>query len=274
MAAAYDRDLSSASALGTSAVTLDEKLGVSPANLDWEVFTQSRDGAALVMALPDSVSFDDLGDRLESLGFARPDEEDGTWTGGVDVVARIGSLTPQLQYWTLLEDGGLVVTSDTAGYLAVATAAVVGDGERVDGLDDVVDPSGEPTSAVVLSGGYACEKLAMAQADRPEQDQAAELLAAAGPVSPVTGFALSAQPDGGVRAVLSFESDAQARENADSRAALAAGPAPGQGGDFGDRFAVAASTAQGRSVVMELAPVDGEYVVSDLSSGPVLFATC
>ena len=146
------------------------------------------------------MSFDDLGDRLESLGFARPDEEDGTWTGGDDVVARIGSLTPQLQYWTLLEDDGLVVTSDTAGYLAVATAAVVGDGERVDGLDDVVDPSGEPTSAVVLSGGYACEKLAMAQADGPDQDQAAELLAAAGPVSPLTGFALSAQPDGRVRA--------------------------------------------------------------------------
>ena len=116
MTSAYDRDLSSASALGTSAVTLDEKLGVSPANLDWEVFAQSRDGAALIMAVPDSVSFDDLGDRLESLGFARPDEEDGTWTGGVDVVARIGSLTPQLQYWTLLEDDGLVVTSDTAGY--------------------------------------------------------------------------------------------------------------------------------------------------------------
>ena len=68
------------------------------------------------MAVPDSVSFDDLGDRLESLGFARPDEDDGTWTGGVDVVARIGSLTPQLQYWNLLEDDGLVVTSDTAAY--------------------------------------------------------------------------------------------------------------------------------------------------------------
>ena len=173
------------------------------------------------------MSFDDLGDRLESLGFARPDEEDGTWTGGVDVVARIGSLTPQLQYWTLLEDDGLVVTSDTAGYLAVATAAVAGDGERVDGLDDVVDPSGEPTSAVVLSGGYACEELAMAQADAADQDQAAELLAAAGAVSPLTGFALSAQPDGRVRAVLSFESDAQARD--ERRLTGRAGRRPGAG---------------------------------------------
>ncbi len=272
--AAYRRDLSSASALGTSAATLDEKLGLSPVNLDWEVFAQSRDGAALIMAVPDSVSFADLADRLESLGFARPEDAEGTWSGGVDVVARIGSLTPQLQYWNLLEDEGLVVTSDTAGYAAVATAAVLGDGDRVEGLDDVVDPSGEPESAVVLTGSYTCEKLAMAQADGPDQDQAAELVAAAGTVSPLTGFALSAQPDGRIRAVLSFESDVQARDNADSRAALAAGPAPGQGGDFGDRFTVVSSTAQDRSVVLELEPVDGAYVVSDLGSGPVLFATC
>ena len=156
----------------------------------------------------------------------------------------------------------------------MAAAAVVGDGERVEGLDDVVDASGEPTSAVVLTRAYACEQLAMAQADGPDQEQAAELVAAAGTVSPLTAYAMSAQPDGDVRVAMSFETEEQARANADSRAALAAGPAPGQGGDFADRFAVASATAEGRTVVLELAPVDGAYVVSDLSAGPVLFAIC
>ena len=33
-------------------------------------------------------------------------------------------------------------------------------------------------------------------------------------------------------------------------------------------------TAEGSVVEMELDPVEGSYVLSDLSSGPVLFATC
>ena len=32
--------------------------------------------------------------------------------------------------------------------------------------------------------------------------------------------------------------------------------------------------AQGAVVTMDLAPGEGEYLLSDLTSGPVLFATC
>ncbi|MFC6342457.1 hypothetical protein ACFP8W_10755, partial [Nocardioides hankookensis] len=62
--------------------------------------------------------------------------------------------------------------------------------------------------------------------------------------------------------------------NAASRAVLAAGPAPGQGGDFSDRFSVASASAEGDLVTLDLVPRSGEYVFSDLASGPVLFATC
>jgi hypothetical protein len=273
--AGFERDLTSASALGSSAVALHEAVGLSPATLDWELFAQSAEGAALLLRPPEDASFDDLGDRLASLGFSRPDEDAGVWRGGPDVVARIGgNLSPQLQYWVLLEAEHLVVTSDTEPYAAVAAAAAGGDGERVRGLEDVVVPSGQPDAAIVYSGAYACEKLAMAQADAPDQEQAAELVREAGTVSPLTGFALSLQPRGGVRVALSFETDAQARANADSRAVLAAGPAPGQGGDFSERFAVESATAEGRTVVLDLDPREGAYVMSDLSAGPVLFATC
>jgi len=32
--------------------------------------------------------------------------------------------------------------------------------------------------------------------------------------------------------------------------------------------------SEGREVVLDLHPVGGSYVLSDLTSGPVLFATC
>jgi hypothetical protein len=73
---------------------------------------------------------------------------------------------------------------------------------------------------------------------------------------------------------MSFENDDQARTNADSRAVLAGGPAPGQGGDFSSRFRLGTVSADGAVVTMELEPAAGEYVLSDLTSGPVLFATC
>ena len=73
---------------------------------------------------------------------------------------------------------------------------------------------------------------------------------------------------------MSFETEEQARDNADSRAALAAGRRPGQGGDFADRFTLGDVVADGTVVTMELEPRDGAYVLSDLSNGPVLFATC
>ena len=62
--------------------------------------------------------------------------------------------------------------------------------------------------------------------------------------------------------------------DAEARARLAAGPAPGQGGDFGDRFAVEDARSDGREITLDLRPDEGEYVLSDLTSGPVLFATC
>ena len=90
----------------------------------------------------------------------------------------------------------------------------------------------------------------------------------------MTAFAMATQPNSGISVSMSFESEDNARHDADSRANLAGGPAPGQGGDFTDRFAVTSSTAEGMVVQLELEPVPDQYVLSDLTSGPVLFATC
>jgi hypothetical protein len=132
----------------------------------------------------------------------------------------------------------------------------------------------EPLAAAVYDGDVACSSLAMGSADAADQDEAAGLIEAAGEVNPMTGFAMAVEPGLGVRVAMSFENEDQARANADSRAALASGPAPGQGGDFSDRFRLGTVSAEGSVLTMELEPEDGEYILSDLTSGPVLFATC
>jgi len=271
----YDADLTSASALLASAEVLQSRYGFSPATVDWELFSQSRQGAVVLLHLPDGTDFDALGDRLARLGYTRPHDETGVWAGGPDVVSRIGAdLTPELQYLTLDAGDGLVLASDTAGYADQAMGDVADGGGASGELRAVAAASGSPLSAAIYDSAYTCSRLAMSQADPGDRAQGDELLRAAGQVNPVTGFAMSDQPDGHVRVVLGFENEDQARSNADTRARLAAGPAPGQGGSFSDRFRVRSVTARGSDVVFDLVPAEGSYVLSDLSTGPLLFATC
>ncbi len=275
----YDADLTSGSAMVESASVLQEQFGFSPADVDWELLGQSPTGSVLVLGMPDDLDAGELGDTLASLGYQRPDDDTGVWTGGEELLARIsagGTISPQFQNLALVADDHLLLASDSTTYLREAVDAGDAGDDVVDdeGLRDVAEAIGEPLSAAVYTGDFACKSLAMAQADEEDQAAADQLLAAAGGVDPMAGFAMAAGPDGQVLVAMSFENDDQARRNADSRSRLAAGPAPGQGGDFADRFELGEVTADGRVVTMRLDPVDDSPVLSDLSTGPVLFATC
>jgi hypothetical protein len=272
---AFDDDLSSTSALVTSAPVLQERFGFSPATADWELFSQSDQGAVVMVHLPSAGDLDAVADHLRELGYSEPKDDDGVWQGGNDLLARISSgLTPELSYVALDRDDSVLLTSDSSAFLSLATAAVTGNGSRVAGLGPVVDDAGEPLSSAVYSGDYACGALAMEHAGAADQAQARRLLAAAGEVNPYSAFAMSDEPAGTVRVAFAFDSSQTARTNADTRATLARGPAPGQGGTFGERFAVDAVTAHGSLVVMTLTPKPDASVLSDLSTGPLLFATC
>ncbi|GAB2450869.1 hypothetical protein GCM10027062_34940 [Nocardioides hungaricus] len=276
----YAADLTSTSALVESGPELANLFGFSPATVDWELFSQSRQGAVVILRLPADTDLAAVGDRLERIGYDRPADgatAGAVWAGGADLLAEIGtSLTPELQYVALDADERLVLTSDSRDYLATVADGLDdgADGRLSEGMQDVVAASGDALSAAVYDGPYACSALAMSQADRADESEGDRLVAAAGEVNPMTGFAMAAQPGGGVRVAMAFEGEDQARTNADTRAVLAAGPAPGQGGDFADRFSVESATADGSVVTLGLDPVEGTYVLSDLSTGPVLFATC
>lgn len=274
---AFDADLSPMSALVASAEVLHEEYGFSPATLEWELLAQSPEGAALVMRLPEGTDFDALADRLEELGYERPQESGGVWSGGADLLPSIGTVTPELQYLAVDADQRLVVGSDAEGYLSRAMETVAGDADPVTGLEPVagaVSTEDGPLAAALYTGPQACTALAMGGAGQSDQDEARELVEAAGEVNPMTGFAMAVEPSRDVRVAMSFESEEQARTNADTRAQLAVGPAPGQGGTFDDRFRLGRVSAEDSVVTMELEPREGEYVLSDLTSGPVLFATC
>ncbi len=286
--AGFDADLTSASGLVESAPLLAASFGWSPATIDWELLAQSPDGALELVGLGEDADTAELGDRLESLGYTRPDSPGGVWEGGEDVLARLNAAsgttgTPTLQFVAFDEERSLVLTSDQQVYLERALEEAADEHEpAAAGVTDVLGTlPGQPLSAVLLTGEQACGALSMGQAGESDQAAGDELLAQAGSVSPLTGFVLAllppeddAQGPLDLRVGLGFETDDQARTNADTRAALAAGPAPGQGGAFADRFTVDEVTADGTTVTLDLTPVAGAYPVSDLSNGPVLFATC
>ncbi len=269
----FESDLTSTSALGSSAVAMHDALGFSPATLDWELYSQGPTSASLLMRLSSGVDPDDVRDALTRSGYDAPAEADDFWASDPTTDAITGQVTPELTFIGFDDATGLLVASDTyAG--ARAARSALRDGEGAPVTPTVVTGLGDPVSAALYNAAEVCGSLAMSRADVSDQQTADSLIAQAGKVNPLTGFAMGAEPDGDVRVVMSFENERQARTNADTRAVLASGPAPGQGGDFGERFTLGDVTADGDTVTMALQPVEGSYVLSDLSTGPLLFATC
>lgn len=271
---AFNADLAQKSALRSSAGAMQRRLGFSPASIDWELFAQSPAQAAVLMHVGADVDLDDVPELLLAAGYEQPEDDDGVWVADSETDPVTSELVPELYFLSLDREAGIVIGSDTADGIDTAVAA-----ERAAAsgpiADDVLATVATPVTALLLTGEQACTALAMAGADTDEQAAGNLLVAAAGKVNPIADFGIARDADGGVRVVLGFENDEQARTNADSRAALASGAAPGQGGDFADRFTLGPVTAEGSVVTLDLQPADDyPYVFSDLSQGPVLFATC
>ena len=270
----FDADLTSESSLVDSADLLQEKYGVGPATADWELLAQGEAGALLLIGLPESYDLDALADRLGDLGYRHSGDDGGVdlWDGGEEVVAELGDVSPQWSYLGIDAEDRVLVASDRVEYAAAWHDSMRGTDD--DAVQQAAAAMGPTVSASVDTGDYACGALAMTQADDADRTRAAELVAEAGEVTPYVGYAIGLLPGGGLRVTMVFDTEDQARTNADSRAQLAAGPAPGQGGAFPDRFSVDEVVADGTVVRMDLDPEPATYPLSDLATGPVLFAAC
>ena len=278
---AYTKDLTSTSVLPDASGLLQQHFGWSPATLDWELYTQSTEGALMVGHLTD-MDADHLVDQLTSMGFAAPDDDPadgGVWDGtlvpfstftdsGID-----STISPQLTYIAFLPEHDLILASDGRRYLSDQVEGL-GDGDLHEPMTKAADRLGDPLSAFLYDGDFTCSEIGLSGASAADQDQADGLVDAAGEINPIAGFAMAAEPNGDVRVAMSFENDDQARTNADTRAKLAVGPAPGQGGTFDERFELGKVAADDEVVTMQLQPRNGTAVLSDLANGPLLFATC
>ena len=188
---AYDHDYTAASSIDSAAVAMHKIFGFGPVNAQWEAYAQGKKGATMVLKVADGADFDTLADNLRTAGYQQPKDDDGVWDGGTDLVAGLDpSLSPEVQYVALLEDQGLVVTSDQRGYAAEAASVAAGDGSSAaskDGVTDLADPLGEPANALVWTGDFACDDLAMSQADQDDQAQAKRLVSQGGRRDPALG---------------------------------------------------------------------------------------
>jgi hypothetical protein len=275
----YDTDLTAVSSIEDATAALQEHFGFSGATAAWEAFASSEDGTTMVLRMPGGFDMDDVADHLDDLGFTKPSKDTGVWKGGVDLVAAIDpTISPLLQYVAVLADQHLVVTSDDESYAAKAAEVARGDGASlgdVASTREVIGKVGEPAAAMVWSEDFACDDLAMSQADQDSQDQAKDLVRKAGGIDPLSGLVMAMEPDRSLTVAELFESGGQAKDNLRPRAELAVGDAPGRGGTFSDDLTLVSSRTDGAAVMLELRPKEKTgFVLSAVDNGPVLFATC
>ncbi|HET8561760.1 MAG TPA: hypothetical protein VFL69_14660 [Marmoricola sp.] len=278
-AKAYNTDLSAASSIDQEGVALQRLYGFGPGTATWEAYAQSRQGATMVLKLPDTSDFGAIAGHLRDNGYHQPSSDTGVWRGGIDLVASLDpTLSPEVQYVVLLADQHLVVTSDQSSYAATAARVAAGDGRSLADLDSVGEMASRvpaPAAAMVWSRDFACRDLAMSKADAGDQRLAQQLITRAGPVSPLSGLVMAMAPDRTLTVAEQFESTGQARENLGARAKLAVGQAVGRGGSFADDFRLTAAKATGSTVLLTMKPKQRVgFVLSDLYDGPVIFATC
>lgn len=275
----YDRDLFAGSSMDEAAAAMQEHFGFSPATINWEVFAQSREGAAMVVELPGDADFDALADKLRRAGFTEPAKADQVWRGGADLIPTLDpTLTPEVQFIALLRDQRMVVTSDTREYAATAAEVVRGDAASLqddDAASALVGQVGDPHTAILWAGDFACEDLSMAAADDDAQQLAEQAIASAGGISPVTGLVM-ALGAGRLTVAAQFPDSGQAVSNLTARARLAVGPAIGRdSGNFSDDLELESSRTHDATMLLQFRPRHPDaFPLSRLYDGPLVFAGC
>lgn len=267
------RDLSTRSVMGTRVDEMQDLLGWSPADAEWEVYGQGPDGAAAVVRLDRSTSFNDVRSKLRAAGY----RQDGPrWTA-----SRRSSLPETFINVALVPRQRLVVLSDRSSQLPRMLDVIDGHARSLAG-----NPAAAATAralagsdSVLMQGGtLACRTTAVKGADREQQARAA--LDRAGDLEPYrfSGRGVADRGGSGFSAqrvvfAMTFDSAVEASEQAQVRARLATGPFIGRSGPIEETLRLRSSAADESTARMSFAH-DPETDVFMTGTGPVLFATC
>lgn len=270
---ATDRDLS-VSSTGEAAASIERALGFNPVASDWEMLAQGPDGMVVIWRF-DDLDADRVTDHLRDAALTEPKDatSGGVWKGGADVLTDAGVAAPEVQHVAVLEDEGLILASDDAGYLRDAVPVARGD---EDGLDvaALADPIETPMAAVLLTNGRVCEELSTDQADGDAQATRDELVRQVGGVERLESYLVARLPGDELDVVFGYADDEAAEADRRAREALAKAEDPGQYLDYRELFTVRDARTEGRAVVVRTRAIDEFAPLTNLTSGPVLLATC
>jgi len=267
------RDLSTRSVVGRTVEEMHDVLGWSPADIEWESYGQDPAGAADVVRLDGSISFDTLRDKLRAAGYSQDGE---TWS-----VSKRTVLPDITKFIALVPRQRLVVMSDQkfrvpevldvvhgrARSLA-STHAAAGTAQALAGSDNVL----------MQGGVLGCESTAVTGGERVEQARAAVERAGSLEQYRFSGRGLVDHGGTGFAAqqvvfAMAFDSAAEAAEQARVRARLSRGPFIGRIGPTSETLRLQSAVADEATVRLAFAH-DPDTDVFMTGTGPVLFATC
>lgn len=267
------RDLSTRSVVGRTVEEMHDILGWSPADIEWEAYGQDPKGAADVVRLDGSMSFDQLRDKLRAAGYSQDGE---TWrvskrTVLPDITTHI-ALVPRQRLVVMSDQAFRVpevldVVHGRARSLASSRVAA-GTAQALSGSDN----------ALMQRGVLGCESTAVTGGEREEQARAA--VESAGDLEPYrfSGRGLVDHGGSGFAAqdvvfAMTFDSAAEAAEQASVRARLSRGPFIGRIGPTSETLRLQSALADEATVRLAFAH-DPDTDVFMTGTGPVLFATC
>ncbi|MGJ9411618.1 hypothetical protein ACHAAC_02815 [Aeromicrobium sp. CF4.19] len=272
-----ERDVATRSELYGFEDPMQDQLGWSVLDAEWEVYGQAPGGGALVVQLDRSVSAGDVEDGLEATGFTR---EDDWWTLGPAQLQDLG-LSTILQNVRVLGREGLVVMTD-APPSGAAVEDVVRSGApavtRDRELVDVASSLAGSETALLERSGLGCATTAMPD-DEARQQASVALDGTAGlSAYAASGRGLVDRGGEGVDAqdvtfALRFESPGTAREQASVRETVSAGPFIGRVGEVEDALRLDDVRVDAATTLLRFGHDPGADVIMT-GQGPLLFASC
>ncbi len=270
------RDLSTRSVIGRSVEEMHQSYGWSAADVDWEVYGEAIDGAALVARLDDSVSMAAVTNALRKLGYTK---EGRVWNASPSMPTST-ELSTTLASVTVIPGKRLVVAADRSTYVMTVLQVIDRD-ERsllsVRSAAGVASALVGTDTALLQSGRIACASTTLGKLSDAVQAQAAAAIARAGPLAETVfaGRGLTDISSGNqeLRFAMGFASATEAAAQLRTRSALTTGPFIGGNGQIEDALRLTGSGVDGATTTLHFdqEPASGSYMGAQ---SPLLFASC
>lgn len=270
------RDLSTRSVIGRSIEEMHQSYGWSAADLDWEVFGQAGDGAAMVAHFDDSVSLSDIGGTLRKLKY----KQDGRVWSSTQETPVSGELSQTLAAIAIIPGERLIVAADRDTYVRTVLQVIDRDQPSllsVRSASDLAQALIGTDSALLQSGVVTCAATSLGEQSADVRRQAQAAVARAGDLADITfagrGLSDRSTDEQEVRFAMGFDSPAEAAAQLNVRETLAKGVFIGGSGRVEDSLQLTGARVDGATVALRFDhdPVSAAYMAG---TGPLLFASC